>query len=269
MHIVVCIKQVPDSPNIRMDRERMTIIREGLKSIINPLDCVALETALILKKREGSRITALSMGPPQSEEALFEALAYGADHAILLTDKAFAGADTLATSHVLAQAIARLKPFPDLILCGKQTIDSDTGHVGPQIAEELGLPQVCNVNEIHPEGAFLTVKQISDHFLNTIRVSLPVLLTVEPELSDPHHLPLVDIEKAFSEKKITRWGIQDLGLNPQEVGFNGSATKVWKLRKPPQKKQGEVLDGSPQAMVEALIKKLENLSILDEEAEHE
>jgi electron transfer flavoprotein beta subunit len=270
MHIVVCIKQVPDNPNIRIDPERMTIIREGLKSIINPLDCVALEAALVLKKKQGGCITVLSMGPPQSEEALFEALAYGADQAILLTDIAFAGADTLATSHVLARAIARLEPFPDLILCGKQTIDSDTGHVGPQIAEELNLPQVCNVNEIHPEGNFLTVKQISDHFLNTLRVSLPALLTVGPELSIPHHLPLGDVEAAFLKKKITQWGLPDLGLEPQEVGLPGSATKVWKLQKTPQKKQGELLSGPPHVLVEAFIKKLENLSILDdEETEHE
>lgn len=141
MNIAVCIKQVPDVPSIRVDRKRMTIVREGIENIINPLDSVALEAALSLREKEGGRITVLSMGPSQSEEALREALAAGADEAILLTDPAFAGADTLATSHVLARAISRLKPFPDLVLCGKQTIDSDTGHVGPQIAEELNLPR--------------------------------------------------------------------------------------------------------------------------------
>lgn len=270
MHIVVCIKQVPDSPNIRIDPERMTVIREGVKSVINPLDCVALETALILKKKQGGCITVLSMGPPQSEEALFEALAYGADRAVLLTDQAFAGADTLATSHVLARAIARLEPYPDLILCGKQTVDSDTGHVGPQIAEELGWPQVCNVHEIHGEGSYLTVKQVSDSFLNTLRVSLPALLTVGPELSIPHHLPLGDVEAAFLKNKIIQWGLPDLGLDPQAVGLSGSATKVWKLSKTPRKKQGELLSGAPQVLAEAFIRKLENLSILDEEeAAHE
>jgi electron transfer flavoprotein alpha/beta subunit len=157
MRIVVCIKQVPDAPSIRIDRRRMTIIREGVESIINPLDCAALEAAIELRKKEGGKITVISMGPPQSEEALREAMAFGADQGILLTDPAFAGADTLATSHVLARAITRLIPFPDLVLCGKQTIDSDTGHVGPQIAEELDLPQVCGVHEIHLKGDSLMV----------------------------------------------------------------------------------------------------------------
>ena len=139
---------------------------------------MALETALALKEKEGGTVTVLSMGPPQSEEALREALAAGADRAVLLTDRAFAGADTLATSHALAAAIRKLDPAPDLILCGRQTSDSDTGHVGPQIAEELDLPQVCEVNEIHTEQGGLVVRRTSDGFVDLVRVSLPALLTV-------------------------------------------------------------------------------------------
>ena len=199
MNIVVCIKQVPDVPNIRIDRERMTIIREGVESIINPLDCIALEAALDLRRKQGGKITVLSMGPSQSEEALLEALAFGADQAILLTDRAFAGADTLATSRVLARAISMLSPFPDLVLCGKQTTDSDTGHVGPQVAEELDLPQVCGVHEIHLEMNSLLVKQLSDGFLNTFKVRMPALLTVSNELFVPHHISLGDLERAFSD----------------------------------------------------------------------
>ncbi|MFH1350166.1 MAG: electron transfer flavoprotein subunit beta/FixA family protein [Pseudomonadota bacterium] len=266
MNIVVCIKQVPDVARIRIDRLRMTIIREGVESIINPVDAVALEAALDLRNRVGGRITVMSMGPPQSEEVLREALASGSDQAILLTDPAFAGADTLATSHVLAQAISKLEPFPDLILCGKQTIDSDTGHVGPQVAEELNLPQVCGVNEIHPEGEFLTVKRIYDDFLQTIRVSMPALLTVSQELGAPHYIPFGDLELAFTDHAVIRWGIEDLDLRPEEVGFKGSATQVWEIRKPPPKRQGEILSGSPQTLVEQLVRKLEALGILDEEA---
>jgi electron transfer flavoprotein beta subunit len=266
MNTVVCIKQVPDTPSIRIDRKRMTVIREGVESIINPLDQVALEAALDLRKREGGRITVMTMGPPQSEEALREALASGADQAVLLTDPAFAGADTLATSHVLAEAIRRLEPFPDLILCGRQTIDSDTGHVGPQVAEELDLPQVGGIHEIYLEGGSLMVKQISDGYLNTFRVSMPALLTVSPELCRPDHIPLGALERAFSQGVIIRWGIADLDLSPDEVGFKGSATWVSRLHKPPPKRKGEILNASPQALSERIIDTLEALNILDEEA---
>jgi electron transfer flavoprotein beta subunit len=266
MNIAVCIKQVPDVPSIRIDRERMTIIREGVQSIINPLDTVALEAALDLRGKRGGKITVLSMGPPQSEEALREALAFGADEAVLVSDPAFAGADTLATSHVLARAVSRLDPFPDLVLCGKHTVDSDTGHVGPQIAEELDIPQVCGVSEIHLEDPHLVVKQSSEGLLYTLRVSMPALLTVAPNLHIPHHIPLSELEKAFTSAQILRWGIRELGLHPDEVGLKGSATRVWKLYKPPPKRKGEVVSGSAQEMVQLLVGKLEALSILDEDA---
>ena len=269
MNIAVCIKQVPDTPGIRMDKERMSIIREGVESIINPLDAVALDAALALKEKEGGKVVVLTMGPPQSEEALREALAAGADEAVLITDPRFAGADTLATSHTLASAISRLTPFPDLILCGRQSIDSDTGHVGPQIAEELDLPQACGVTEIHPEGSSLMVRQVSDGFLNTLRVSLPALVTVSRELSVPRYLPLGRIERAFSGGNILRWGLEDLGLGEDEVGFTGSATKVLRLHRPPGKQRGDIVTGSARELVERIIHKLESLSIIDEEGEGE
>lgn len=265
MDIVVCIKQVPDVPTIQIDRQRMTIIREGVESIINPLDYVALQVGLDLRKREGGRIIVITMGPAQSEKALREALAAGADHAILVTDPAFAGADTLATSHVLATAIAKLKPFPDLILCGLQTIDSDTGHVGPQIAEEMDLPQVCGVSEVHKEKKSLVVKRLSDGFVDTIRVNLPALLTVTKWGTSVNDLPLGAIETAFTDKPITRWGIREIDLTKHEVGLNGSATRVRKLRSPTPRKKGEVISGSTQILVNHLIRNLEKLNILEEE----
>jgi electron transfer flavoprotein beta subunit len=265
MNIVVFIKQVPDVPSIRIDTERMTIIREGVQSIINPLDVIALEAALDLRKRHGGKVTVITMGPPQSEEALREALAFGADEVVLLSDPAFAGADTLATSHVLARAVSRLQPFPDLVLCGTQTIDSDTGHVGPQVAEELDIPQVCNVSEIHLEGPFVVVKQLSEGLIYTLRVSMPALLTVSQDLALPHHIPLADLENAFTGGSVLVWGLDELGLHPDEVGLRGSATRVWRLHKPPPKRKGEVLTGPVHELVELLIEKLEALSILDEE----
>jgi electron transfer flavoprotein beta subunit len=265
MNIVVCIKQVPDVPTIRIDRQRMTIIREGVKSIINPLDEVALQASLELRSRQGGQVIVITMGPPQSEEALREAMAAAADRAILLTDPAFAGADTLATSHVLARAILKLDTFPDLVLCGMQTIDSDTGHVGPQIAEELGIPQVSGVNEIHLEGELLVVKRLSDGFLETLRVNMPAVLSVSQELCSVRHLPFGAVEVAFSDRDVTQWGLEDLNLREEEVGFKGSATQVWKLQPPPPRRKGDLVTGSPQILVDHLIRKLEALSILDEE----
>lgn len=264
-NIVVCIKQVPDVAKVRIDHQRMTIIREGVDSIINPLDGVALEAALALREKEGGAITALTMGPLQSQEALREALASGADRGVLLTDPRFAGADTWATSKTLARAISLLQPAVDLILCGRQTIDSDTGHVGPQIAELLDLPQVCGVTEIHKEQDALTVKRISDGFLDTLRLSLPALLTVSHELCVPHYIPLGRLERAFSDIPLTRWGLEDLGLREEEVGFRGSATRVTRLFTPPPRRKGESITGASSLLVEHLIRKLEALGIIDEE----
>lgn len=265
IHSVVFIKQVPDVPSIRIDEQRMTIIREGVESIINPLDCVALQAALDLREIKGGHITAITMGPPQSEEVLREALAAGANQGILLTDPIFAGADTLATSHVLARAVSKLHPFPDLLFCGMQTIDSDTGHVGPQLAEELDLPQVCGVNEIHIDGQDLVLKRMSDGFIDIVRVSLPALLTVSKELCPVKDLSLGEINVAFLEKDITRWTSVELDLKRDEVGLAGSVTHVRKLRSPSTKKGGKILTGTPQSLVDTLMQKLESMSIIDEE----
>jgi electron transfer flavoprotein beta subunit len=264
MNTVVCIKQVPDERAIRIDWKKMTVIRDSAESIINPLDYAALEAALDLRRRAGGRVTVMSMGPPQSEESLREALAAGADHGILLTDPAFAGSDTLATSHVLARAISKLQPFPDLLLCGMQTIDSDTGHVGSQIAEELDLPQVCGVMEIHLKGDSLVVKRLNDGFLDTVRITLPGLLCVNQGLHRFRHLPLGGLEIAFSQRDIVRWGLKELALSEEEVGFRGSATRVQRLRPPASDREGELVTGSAQLLVDRLTHRLEALRILDE-----
>jgi electron transfer flavoprotein beta subunit len=243
----------------------MTIIREGVESIINPLDHVALRAALKLRETRGGEVIVITMGPPQSEAALREAVAMGVDRVILLTDPSFAGADTLATSHVLATAISFNKPFPDLILCGMQTVDSDTGHVGPQIAEELNIPQVCGVNEIYPEEDSVVVKRESDGFIDTLRVKLPALLTVTYEAAPTGEISLGALERAFSELPIDKWGKDVLRLSEDEVGLRGSATQVWKLKPPQPHRKGDTLSGQPRDLVAALIQKLEVLSVVDEE----
>ncbi|RJR23023.1 MAG: electron transfer flavoprotein subunit beta/FixA family protein [Desulfobacteraceae bacterium] len=269
MHIAVCIKQVPDVAAVRIDRERMTVVREGIQNIINPLDYAALSIALRLRSRHGALLTAITMGPLQSEEALREALAAGADRGILLTDHCFAGADTLATSHVLARAISKLDPRPMMIFCGNNTIDSDTGHVGPQIAEELGIPQLCGISEVEIENdSSVVARRIQDGYVETLRISLPALFTVKKS-NDPRSLPsLGALEDAFSGKTIIRWGREDLSLSVGEVGLEGSATRVWRLRQSPERRKGEILTGQAQTLVKELLCRLEAMSIIDEEKSH-
>ena len=261
----MCIKQVPDVPSIRVDRQRMTIIREGVESIINPLDRVALEAAMVLRGMEGGTVTVLTMGPPQSEEALREAIAVGADEAVLLTDPAFAGADTLATSHVIGKALSILEPFPDLIVCGMQTIDSDTGHVGPQIAEELDLPQISNVIEIGVEDNRLLAKRLIDGFIETVRVGFPVLASVTSHICEIKDLSLGAVEKAFSADNVRILNMHDLGLKEDEVGLKGSVTRVRKLGVLDQKRKGDILEGQPDVLLRGLMEKLNALNLLDEE----
>lgn len=265
MNIVVCIKQVPDVPAIRIDRERMTVAREGVESMINPLDMVALETAVRLRREVGGTVSVVTMGPPQSEEALREALAAGADSALLLTDKDFAGGDTLATSTVLGAAIARMNPSADLVLCGMHTIDSDTGHVGPQIAEQLGIPQVCGVNEIRTGAHGLIVERSGDGFWDTMKLHLPALITVAQGASRVADITLGALEKAFSTGRVERAGRRELGLEVDEVGLRGSATMVSSLRTPPPKKNsGAPHCGTPEVLCRIVIHTLEALNIIDE-----
>lgn len=270
MHIAVCIKQVPDAPAVKVDRVRMTIVREGVENIINPLDYCALSIAVRLRSSAGyGTVTAITMGPPQSEEALREALAFGADRGLLLTDQSFAGADTLATSHVLARAISLLDPRPELILCGNNTIDSDTGHVGPQVAEELGIPQICGVNDIQWEKeGLLLAKRSRDGFQESFRVSPPVLFTVRGRL-EPGYLPsLAAVQDAFTKGMITQWGRKDLALEEGEVGLAGSPTKVWRLRYAPAQRRGEILKGRPSDLVKVIVGRLEELGIVEEDRAH-
>jgi electron transfer flavoprotein beta subunit len=270
MNIAVCIKQVPEAPAVKVDRVRMTIIRDGVENIINPLDYCALSLALRLRSSVGhGTITAITMGPLQSEEALREALAFGADRGLLLTDPSFAGADTLATSHVLARAITLLDPKPDLILCGNNTIDSDTAHVGPQVAEELGITQICGVSEIRFEQeGLLVAKRVRDGFLESLRVSPPVLFTVRGKL-EPGSLPaLAAVQHAFTQGKILRWGREDLALEEGEVGLAGSPTKVWRLRHAPEQRRGEILRGRPSDLAKVIVSRLEDLGIVEEDRGH-
>lgn len=263
MRIVVCIKQVPAQADIRIDEERWTLVRQGVPSRINPHDVEGLETALTLRDRHNGEVLVMTMGPPQSEEALREALAMGADRAILLTDQRLAGADTLATSLALAGAIERLTWQPDLILCGARSADSDTGQVGPQLAEELGIPHVAYVEEVTKEQQALVVRRRLDRYWETIRVRLPALLTVSRAPDTVREISLRSIDKAFKEGAVERWGIAELGLEPRSVGHSGSATWVRRIFRPEAHIRTRWVKGDPQEAVNEILQALVDRHILD------
>ena len=198
MNIVVCMKQVPDTTEVKIDPATGTLIREGIPSIINPDDKSGLEAALVLKDKVGARVTVLSMGPPQADLALREALAMGADEAVLLSDRAFGGADTWATSTTIAAALRKLG-F-DLIVCGRQAIDGDTAQVGPQIAEHLGIPHVSYVSELELTGDAVVVKRVFEDGYQRIKAKLPCLLTALKDMNAPRYMSVAGIFDAYKKE---------------------------------------------------------------------
>ncbi|HEY3276669.1 MAG TPA: electron transfer flavoprotein subunit beta/FixA family protein [Syntrophorhabdaceae bacterium] len=244
MNLVCCIKQVPNTAEVKIDPETNTLIRSGVESIANPYDMVALEAALALKDRFGGRVTVLSMGPPQADEVLREAISLGADQAILLSDRAFAGADTLATGYTLGLAIKKLAQEAPvhLVLCGKQAIDGDTAQVGPGIATRLGFTQLTYVSEIveiDESERHITVKRKVEGGIETIRAPMPAVLTVELDLAKPRRAPLPQLILSI-RTGITLWTGSDIGGEPSRLGLKGSPTWVRKIFSPPVKHGGPV-----------------------------
>jgi len=221
-----------------------TLKREGIKSMINPFDLYALEEALRVRESQGGTVTLLSMGPPQAEEALREALGYGADGAVLLSDRAFAGADTWATSLTLARAIDKMGGA-DLIFCGKQAIDGDTAQVGPMLATILDIPYVAWARKLTCGGdGVVAVERLLDHGYDAVAAHLPVLITVVKEINEPR-VPSFKAKLKAKKEQIPVWGLADLGLDPQEVGLSGSFTQVVKVFPPPARGQSERWQGHP------------------------
>lgn len=253
MNIVVCLKQVPDTNEVKIDPKEGTLIREGVPSIINPDDKNALEESIILKEKYGAHITVVSMGPFQAEESLRESLAMGADEAILLCDKAFAGADTYATSNVLAAAIRKLDY--DIILTGRQSIDGETAQVGPQLAEHLNLPQVTNVEKIEFKENNLRVRKAWEYGYEIINVKTPVLLTVTNELNKPRYMNMENIFKVFN-KEIKVWNSEDIDIDKSLVGLEGSPTKVKSSTSKQIKGEGEIIDKPVKEAAEYAVYKL-------------
>lgn len=257
MNIIVLIKQVPDTTDVKLDPKTGNLIREGLASIINPDDLHAIEAALRLKETSQGTVTAISMGPVQAVDALSEALGMGVDQGILLSDRAFAGADTWATSFTLGKAIETIGTY-DLILCGRQAIDGDTAQIGPQVADHLGIPQVtyvCEIEEISDAG--MVVRRRLEDGYERIQCTLPALLTVIGDLNTPRYPLMGGLIDACAEKAPIRiWNAADIGVQTCEVGLEGSLTHVIRTFAPKFRRQGEILEGSTKEVVQSLIQKL-------------
>jgi electron transfer flavoprotein beta subunit len=260
MNIVVCIKQVPDAAEVKINPETGTLIREGVPSIINPYDMHAIEAAVQIKEKTSGKVTAITMGPPQAETALRDAISLGVDEAILLTDKAFAGSDTLATSYTLSKTIEKLSP--DIIICGKQAIDGDTAQVGPEVAEFLNIPHVAYVRKIEDIGEkSIRVQRLMEEGYDVVESTLPVLLTVVKELNEPR-LPSLKGKMAAKKAEIKKWTAADIGADEKDVGLKGSPTQVKNIFAPEPKKDRQMLEGTPEEQTDALIKKLMELKCL-------
>ncbi|MBC2857392.1 electron transfer flavoprotein subunit beta/FixA family protein [Cetobacterium sp. 2A] len=261
MNIVVCIKQVPDTTEIRLDPITGTLIRDGVPSIINPDDKAGLEEALKLKDKFGAHVTAITMGPPQADSALRETLAMGVDRAILLTDRKFAGADTLATSHVISSALKEIDY--DLIIAGRQAIDGDTAQVGPQVAEFLGVPQVTYVKEIqHTEDKTFIVKRATEDGYYLLEVGMPCLMTVLSEANQPRYMHVGGIVDAF-EKEVEIWTADNLNhIDESKLGLKGSPTKVKKSFTKGAKQAGQMFEVEPQEAAKIIIEKLKEKFII-------
>ncbi len=262
MEIVVCIKQVPDTATVRFDREKGTIIREGVQSIINPSDLHALEAGLSLRDELGGKVTVITMGPPQAESALRDALSLGADEAILLSDRAFAAADTLATTYTLLKAIQKIG-LPDLILCGTHAIDGDTAQVGPGLAARLGWPSITQVAglEILDTGTRFLVKRLIEQGYEMVEVELPALLTCHKSLNRPR-VPSLKAKMRARKADIPVWGHEDLGADSGKIGIKGSPTWVDSTFVPAFEAKREMLEGSPDEQVDALIVRLKESGLL-------
>jgi electron transfer flavoprotein beta subunit len=261
VNIIVCIKQVPDTSLVRIDPDTGTLIREGVPSIINPEDKNAIEQAVVLSEKYGGKVTVITMGPSQAEEALRESLAMGADEAILLTDRAFGGADTSATSYTLGHGIKKLGDF-DLILCGRQALDGCTAQVGPQLAEFLGIPQVTYARNIEVDGGVLRVERALEDGYEVVETELPALVTATKDLNIPRIPGLAEITDAYAKEVLT-WTSDDIDIDKGRIGLRGSPTRIRKATTPELKKgEVEILEGNLDEVTGKLVARLRDKHLL-------
>jgi len=258
VNIIVCIKQVPGTTEIKIDPKTNTLVREGVKSIVNPFDTYALEEGVRLKERYGGKVTVITMGPPQAEEALRETISLGADEAVLLSDRAFAGSDTWATSYVLSKAIARIANY-DIIICGRQTLDGDTGQVGPELSEMLKIPFVSYVSKVEEiKDKYIRVQRMIEEGHEVIETTLPAVITVVKEINVPR-LPSLRGSMKAKTAKIPVWTAADIGAEPDKAGIPGSPTRVVKIFFPKREQKSEMLQGTLEEQVAKLAERLEKI----------
>ena len=261
MKILVCVKQVPDTNEVKIDPVKGTLIREGVPSILNPDDANALEAALAIKDNDPNvKVSVLTMGPPQACEMLRECLSMGADDAYLLSDRAFGGADTWSTSNTLAAGIRKIGDL-DIIFAGRQAIDGDTAQVGPQTAQRLDIPVVTYVQHVQVIGNKVVVQRQMEDGYELIEVQTPCLLTAVKELNEPRFMSIYNIVDACS-KEITVWGHEDIKLSPENCGLKASPTQVFRSFTPPTKGKGEMLNGTAVEMSKSLVSKLKGLHVI-------
>jgi electron transfer flavoprotein beta subunit len=260
MNIVVCLKQVPGTTEVKIDPQTNTLIRQGIENIINPFDTYALEEGVRLKEKHGGKVTVITMGPPQADAALREAISLGADDAVLLSDRAFAGADTWATAYTLSRAIAKIEKF-DLIICGRQTIDGDTGQVGPELAEMLDIPFIAYISLIEEiKDRYLRVRRMVEEGHEVMETTLPAVITVAKEINVPRLPSLRGIMKSKSAAMAT-WDIKELAVDSSMVGLAGSSTQVIKIFFPQRVHQAEMLAGNLEQQVGTLVDRLKKAGL--------
>ncbi len=252
MNIIVCIKQVPDTNEVKIDPKTGTLIREGVPTIMNPDDKHALIEAVKLKNKNNGKVTVLSMGPPQAEEALREALALGADEAILVCDRAFAGSDTWATANAIGAAIKSIGNY-DLLLFGRQAIDGDTAQVGPQTAEFLNIPQITYAQKIDINENKVKVERQMEEGYEIIESSLPCLITCISEINEIEYPSLNGIKQAYRNKQVKTLTAADINADSSKIGLLSSPTSVNKSFTPPAKGQGQILKGPTKELAKKVV----------------
>ena len=263
MHFVVCVKQVPDTTEVRIDPETNTLVREGVPSIINPYDIHAAEAAVELKERYGGTVTVVCMGPPQANDVLRECISLGADRGILLSDRAFAGSDTWATSYTIGLALMRLRDEQglDMVLCGKQAIDGDTAQVGPGLARRLGIPQITyavGVESIDVSGGRARVLRHLEKGVEVVDAALPCLLTCVKEMNEIRYASMPNMIRA-ARYKAEMWTKADVPARDELLGLKGSPTVVSRIFPPPARQPGTIIAGGdedPARAAEELVDRL-------------
>ncbi len=255
MNIVVCVKQVPGTTEVKMNKETNTIIREGVEAIINPFDTYAVEEGLRIREKTGGKVTVLSMGIPSVAELLKDTIALGADDAVLLSDRAFAGSDTLATAYALSMGVKKMEDV-DLIICGKQATDGDTAQVGPSLAEKLGIPHTTYVRKIEEiKEGYIRCQRMTEDGYEVVEMPLPAVITVVKEINEPR-LPSIKGMMRAKKAVINVWTADDINADKNLCGLKGSPTQVVKTFVPVHDIQSEMIEGEPGEQAKKLAEKL-------------